>query len=100
MVLDDSGEIVRGAFDVDEADPLFQDDMESGTNGWAATGLWHRTASGAESHSEARSPITSWWFGDEASGSYAPSAGSAGDLVSPEVSLPETGGLLSFFSWG
>ena len=61
---------------------LFADDVESGTNGWAATGLWHRTTR------RAASGAVSWWFGQAASGNYATGTRATGALTSPPIALP------------
>ena len=60
---------------------LFFDDMESGTNGWVATGQWHRSIRRAASGSY------SWWFGQEASGDYDTGARAFGTLTSPPIDL-------------
>jgi hypothetical protein len=62
----------------------FTDDVESGVNGWAATGAWHRSTD------RAASPSTSWYFGSEngpglADNAYA--SNSSGDLTSPSFDL-------------
>ena len=62
-------------------DARFDDDMESGDNGWTATGLWHRTSRRADSG------VFSWWFGQEATGTYDTGARVFGALTSPSIDL-------------
>ena len=62
-------------------DERFGDDVESGTNGWTATGLWHRTTR------RAASGQYSWWFGQESSGTYNTGARTFGSLTSPAIDL-------------
>src|SRR5262249_15625456 len=60
---------------------LYSDDMESGANGWAVEGLWHQSAR------RAYSPTRSWYYGDEATGTYDTGAANAGTLTSPVIDL-------------
>jgi len=60
---------------------LLLDDMESGPNGWTATGLWHQSAR------RASSGVRSWWYGQEATGNYSTGARNSGTLTSPPISL-------------
>ena len=62
-------------------DQRFNDDVESGTNGWTASGLWHRTAR------RAASGQYSWWFGQESTGTYNTGARAFGSLTSPAIDL-------------
>jgi hypothetical protein len=61
---------------------VFFDDVESGSSGWTATGLWHVTSR------RAAGGLRSWWYGQEASGNYATGARNSGALTSPPVTLP------------
>ena len=63
------------------ADQRFNDDVESGANGWTASGLWHRTAR------RAASGQYSWWFGQESTGTYNTGARVSGSLTSPAIDL-------------
>ena len=63
------------------ADQRFSDDVESGANGWTATGLWHRTTR------RAASGQYSWWFGQESTGTYNTGARTLGSLTSPAIDL-------------
>ena len=94
----------------------FTDDVEGGPDGWIDEPLWHITST--KSHS----PSHSWWFGDEATGTYAsgdvhptalrtrndtassPKAAAGrvrGELTSPPISVEGWGdsGVLSFWHW-
>ncbi len=68
---------------------VFYDDMEAGDNGWAAVSLagtikWHRIAEPTCSPS-ASSPSASWYFGTDATCSFAATNRVAGRLISPPV---------------
>jgi subtilisin family serine protease len=67
------------------ATTLFSDNMENGTNGWTASGLWH------QSHRRVNSPTTSWYYGVEATGTYDTGAANSGLLTSPLIDLRKTG---------
>jgi len=80
----------------------YAESFEGDVSGWRGTGLWHLT------ERESRSPSHSFWFGDEASGTYerlwwnrwGGSMRSSGNLSSPVI--PVTGGqaaMLSFWYW-
>jgi hypothetical protein len=74
----------------------FADVMESGPNGWTATGLWRQAAVTNASGS----PTTAWAFNNGASGDYADAAIRAGDLTSPPIALPAgTPAFLRFAYW-
>jgi hypothetical protein len=69
---------------LDVTGAVFTDDVESGVNGWVATGAWHRSTD------RAASPTTSWYFGVEnlpglGDNAYAPN--SSGSLTSPPFDL-------------
>ena len=71
---------------------VFADAVESGTNGWAASGLWHVAADLSSS------PAHSWGYNNGAS--YNTGSRSAGELVSPWIDLrPAASATLSFQSW-
>ena len=76
---------------------LFQDNMEAGPGGWTpagATGLWHR------SNRRASSPSTSWYYGQEATGTYETGAANNGTLTSPSISLAGASqAQLTFAEW-
>jgi len=58
----------------------FRDEVESGSNGWTATGDWHQTTD------RAASPTHAWYFGRENGPGLRDNAyadNSAGDLTSP-----------------
>jgi bacillopeptidase F (M6 metalloprotease family) len=60
---------------------IFSDDMESGPNGWTATGLWHQSSFRSDS------PSRAWYYGDEATRTYDNGAANAGTLTSPVIDL-------------
>jgi subtilisin family serine protease len=60
---------------------VFADDMEGGSNGWTASGLWHQSAL------RSNSPTTSWYYGDEATRTYDTGAATSGLLTSPVINL-------------
>jgi PKD repeat protein len=69
---------------------LLNDTVESGTNGWSASGLWHIIGTTACSNSY--SPTHSWWYGFShgASCDYNTNitgSGNSGNLISPAVTL-------------
>lgn len=69
--------------------PYF-DDMESGTNGWTATGLWHQVDFiGPDGWRR-------WWYGQDSTNNYDTGAANSGDLTSPPLYIPSTGYYLRF----
>ncbi|MFC1859421.1 hypothetical protein ACFL9U_15535 [Thermodesulfobacteriota bacterium] len=72
---------------------FYDDDIESGTNGWTASGLWHISAH--RSHSSANA----WYYGREGFWDYDTGANS-GALTSPGIYLtPGYCYTLSYWSW-
>lgn len=92
---DGNDTLVFEAFDM-PSDPLppvkqvlFTDDMESGTGEWSVlpgTALWHR------SRRRSASGSTSWYYGQEATGTYDTGAANFGALISPPITLPSLSG--------
>ncbi len=74
----------------------FFDNVENGTNGWRATGLWHIVGTGVCSNWF--SPTHSWYYGLNATCTYNNSAANSGDLISPTFVIPGSG-TLTFQSW-
>ena len=75
---------------------VFQDDMESGVNGWTATGFWHQVGAAgpcANSHS----PSTSWYYGQAATCNYDNGLTNSGSLTSPTIALPANPGTAKLF---
>ncbi len=71
-----------------------QDDMESGTASWTATGLWHPSAH------RANSPTTAWYYGKEDTWTYNTGTLNKGTMTSRTIDLagaPEA--LLTFSEW-
>jgi hypothetical protein len=64
----------------------FSDDVEAGTNGWTANGLWHRES--GPSPITARSGSYYWWFGESLNGDERYFSAKQGDLTSPVFNLP------------
>jgi subtilisin family serine protease len=60
---------------------LFSDNVETGLNGWTASGLWH------QSTARASSPTMSWYYGLEATHTYDTGAANSGTLTSPVIDL-------------
>jgi subtilisin family serine protease/subtilisin-like proprotein convertase family protein len=72
----------------------FADDMESGAPGWSADGLWHL------SNRRAASPVTSFYYGDENTGTYDTGFTNWGSLTSPAIDLTTaTEAVLTFDEW-
>jgi hypothetical protein len=78
----------------------FFDDMESGTNGWGADGLWHQVQDGVSPYPNSFSPTHSWWYGQDATGDYDTGAANTGNLTSPPIEIPPAvPAELSFWQW-
>jgi hypothetical protein len=78
----------------------FFDDMESGTNGWGADGLWHQVQDGVSPYPNSFSPTHSWWYGQDATGNYDTGAANSGSLTSPPIEIPPgVQAELSFWQW-
>ena len=70
----------------DSATTVFQDDMESGINGWIAVGnpgLWH------QSQRRSTSTDTAWYYGMEFFGNYDTGLANDGTLTSPAINLTD-----------
>ena len=74
----------------------FFDNVENGTNGWTASGLWHIVGTGACSNWF--SPTHSWYYGLNSTCTYDNSSANSGDLISPAMVVPGAG-TLTFQSW-
>lgn len=74
----------------------YTDDMESGTNDWTATGLWHQVDASSP-YPASHSGSHSWWYGQDSTGDYDTGAANSGDLTSPPVYIPSTGYYLRFW---
>jgi alpha-amylase len=74
----------------------FFDNVENGTNGWSAAGLWHIVGPGACSNSY--SPTHSWYYGTNSTCTYDTGVANSGDLISPPFVVPASG-TLTFQSW-
>ncbi len=62
---------------------IFEDDMESGVNGWTVSNgaLWH------QSTRRNTSPSNSWYYGQESTGTYNTGGTNSGSLTSPAIDL-------------
>jgi hypothetical protein len=78
-------------FTTEEGITIFYDGAEGGLGEWTATGLWHvtsrRAAAGAQS----------FWYGDEATGTFDTGTANSGDLVSPIIDLGSASGVVLAF---
>jgi len=77
----------------------YTNDVESGTNDWTATGLWHQVDQYTSPYPESHSWSHSWWYGQDGSGDYDTGSANSGHLTSPPVYIPSTGYYLRFWSW-
>ncbi len=72
----------------------FFDDVESGENGWTASGLWHISEHRSESSSH------SWYYGREGTWNYNTGATNSGYIETPAISLCGfSNATLKFWSW-
>jgi hypothetical protein len=80
---------------------VWEDDMESGVNGWVADGFWHQVEDGVSPYPESYSPTHSWWYGQDATGDYDNGVTNSGSLTSPAIAIPSTASIagLGFWSW-
>ena len=74
------------------------EDFESGAGGWSATGLWHLAsdsacASPADGYS---SPVSAFYYGQDATCSYDTGAANSGTLTSPRIIGIDAVSTLSF----
>ena len=74
----------------------FFDDMESGTNNWSVSSLWHMVGTGACSNWY--SPTRSWYFGRDNNCTFDTIDFPTGILKTPPFVVP-TNGFLVYFSW-
>ena len=85
--------------------PVFQDDMESGSGSWTATGFWHTVSNesgSAPSWNLSYSGDWSWWYGinKTTTGNYDDGTRNAGTLRSPPLNITNaTSAALVFWSW-
>ncbi len=78
--------------DVSQRD--FSDDVESGTNGWTASELWHISEHRSHSSSHA------WYYGQEGTWSYDTGSATTGTVESSDINLCGfSTATLSFWSW-
>jgi hypothetical protein len=70
-----------GAPLVPSGSPLLEEGAESAATSWTAAGQWRRTSR------RSASGAFSWWYGQEAEGSYQTGARNRGSLTSPPIDL-------------
>jgi len=82
---------------------LWGEDFESGTDDWLWGGLWHPiTDTDPSGYGNSFSPVTSFWYGQNATGDYDTGATNSGVLMlTTPISLPSSlpNVRLSFWSW-
>jgi hypothetical protein len=54
---------------------------------------------GVSPYPQANSPLKSWWYGQDSTGTYDNGAQNSGDLTSPPISIPDAGYVLHFWYW-
>ncbi len=76
----------------------FSDDFEGGTSSWAATGLWHAVANSscAGANNGFNSPVTAFYYGQDASCNYDTGSQTSGTLTSPVISGVDGSSTLTF----
>ncbi|MBN2384872.1 hypothetical protein JXQ70_18520 [bacterium] len=73
----------------------FQDDMESGINGWTSSGLWHQVTEPTCTPS-AQSPSTSWYYGQDSDCTFNTGSTTSGRLYSTPFEV-DPGTFLEFW---
>jgi PKD repeat protein len=94
---DEENNVWEGAFYWAPSAP-YADDMENGPDGWAPSGLWHPVSADSP-HPASHSGDHSWWYGQDASGSYDVGQVPSGTLTSGPIYIPTTGYHLRFWYW-
>ncbi len=84
--------VKAGAFTGTPINAPWQDDVESGVNGWTATGLWKQTTQRSSGGTH------SWLYGETVNSVLQYTSQSAGTLTSPSIRIPGTGYYLHFVS--
>jgi prepilin-type N-terminal cleavage/methylation domain-containing protein len=80
--------------DLSGATVYLSDDVESGMNGWSATGLWNIT------NHRANSPTNAWYYGQPGTWNYDTGGTNSGSVVSPDINLNSApSATLRFWSW-
>ncbi len=68
----------------------WQDNVESGVNGWVKTGIWNQTTAKSSSSSH------SWYYGETINSVVQYVTGRTGTLTSPSIRVPSAGYYLRF----
>ncbi|MEM7586959.1 MAG: M36 family metallopeptidase, partial [Acidobacteriota bacterium] len=78
--------------------PGLSDDFEGDNSDWSATGLWHEVANSgcAAPENGYDSPVTAFYYGQDASCDYATGAATTGTLTSPTISGVTASSTLTF----
>jgi len=79
-------------YTVDGQPIVYFDDVESGTDDWTATGLWHIT------EYRSYSPTHSWAYNEESDHDYDTGSANSGELISKDIALGSKP-ILTFWSW-
>jgi C1A family cysteine protease len=74
----------------------YSDNMESGTNDWTVSRLWHQVDSSSP-YPASHSTSHSWWYGQDATGNYDTGVANSGDLTSRLIYIPSAGYYLRFW---
>ncbi|MBN1136492.1 MAG: pre-peptidase C-terminal domain-containing protein [Anaerolineae bacterium] len=74
----------------------YADNMEGGQRNWTAGGLWHQVDQDSP-YPEAHGGSHSWWYGQDATGSYDTGSAPSGALTSPPIFIPAAGHTLRFW---
>lgn len=69
----------------------WMEDFESGSTGWASTGLWMQTTARSISSSH------SWFYGEVSDNAFRYGNGTRGTLTSPVIAIPSGGYYVHFF---
>jgi hypothetical protein len=77
-------------------EPIFFDDMESGTGNWTATGIWHLAQSSKCASPAYASPVSAWYFGQDQSCNYQSGGTVKGTLTSKLIAGVTATSKLSF----
>jgi hypothetical protein len=79
----------------------FSDDLEAG-GPWVLSGMWHKVSiGGSNPYALAHSPVSSYWYGQDATGNYNTGLETSGALTGPGVLIPPgaSTATLSFWGW-
>lgn len=73
--------------------------FEKGTAGWEATGMWH-IVNETSQYRNANIGVSSFWYGNDLTGTYDSGTANSGRLLSPPINLKDsTKSTLAFWYW-